>query len=181
MSKKAWYTFLYVALIAGTLLSAVYTVSVGSTQLSFQEVYSVILDHVFHADARLNAGEFEITHFKIIWQIRLPRTLFALLVGAGLSAVLFKAMNRGGSLLREYGKLNWAPFVLGLVIVGLEVGYIYAYKAGWPVSTAAIVQSAFLAAALLAVGALVYHEAVTPTKVVGIAICLVGLYFINKG
>lgn len=85
MSKKAWYTFLYVALIAGTLLSAVYTVSVGSTQLSFQEVYSVILDHVFHADARLNAGEFEITHFKIIWQIRLPRTLFALLVGAGLS------------------------------------------------------------------------------------------------
>ena len=103
------------------------------------------------------------------------------LVGVGLSAVLFKGMSHGGSLLREYGKLNWAPFVLGLVIVGLEVGYIYAYKAGWPVSTAAIVQSAFLAAALLAVGALVYHEAVTPTKVAGIAICLVGLYFINKG
>ena len=28
----------------------------------------------------------------------------------------------------------------GLVIVGLEVGFIYAYKAGWSVSTASLVQ-----------------------------------------
>ncbi len=103
------------------------------------------------------------------------------LVGAGLSLAFFKVLNHGGSLLREYGKLNWAPFVLGLSIVGLEVGFIYAYKAGWPVSTASIVQSAFLAVILLAVGVLVYKEAFTVNRVVGLVICLVGLYFINKG
>ena len=102
------------------------------------------------------------------------------LVGAALSAVLFFVLGGGGSLLKEYGKLNWAPFVLGLVIVGLEVGWIYAYKAGWPVSTGFIVQSAVLAVALLAVGFFLYHEALTWNKLVGIAICLVGLFFINR-
>lgn len=103
------------------------------------------------------------------------------LMGAVVAAVLFKLLRHGGSLVREYGKLNWAPFVLGLVIVGLEVGFIYAYKAGWPVSTASIVQSSFLAVVLLVVGLLVYKENITATKVVGMIICLVGLYFLNKG
>lgn len=102
------------------------------------------------------------------------------LVAAALSAVMFFVLEGGGSLVKEYGKLNWAPFVLGLVIVGLEVGWIYAYKAGWPVSTGFIVQSAVLAAALLAVGYFLYHETLTWNKLVGVAICLVGLFFINR-
>lgn len=102
------------------------------------------------------------------------------LVGAVCSAILFFVMNRHGSLLREYAKLNAAPFLLGVSVVGLEVGFLCAYKAGWPVSTASIVQSAFLALALLVVGALLYHETITPSKVLGALICLVGLYFINR-
>lgn len=102
------------------------------------------------------------------------------LVAAAVSAILYFATNRGANLIREYGQLNWAPIVLGIVIVGLEVGFIYAYKAGWPVSTAFIVQSAFLAIALIAVGYLLYKEPVNANKVIGVLICLVGLYFINK-
>ncbi len=101
------------------------------------------------------------------------------LIGAVSSAVLYLMLNKGGSLIREYGKLNWAPCALGIVIVGLEVGWIYAYKAGWQVSTGFIVQSAFLAAALLFVGYFLYHEALAWNKLVGVAICLVGLAFIN--
>ena len=101
------------------------------------------------------------------------------LVGALASAILYFALGTGGNLIKEYGKLNWAPFVLGIVIVGLEVGWIYAYQAGWQVSTGFIVQSAFLAAALLLVGYFLYHEALTWNKLVGVAICLIGLVFIN--
>ena len=101
------------------------------------------------------------------------------LVGAAASTILFFVLGRGGSLLQEYGKLNWAPFVLGIVIVGLEAGWIYAYQAGWQVSTAFIVQSAFLAAVLLFVGYLLYHEALTWNKLLGVAICMIGLAFIN--
>jgi len=101
------------------------------------------------------------------------------LVGAILSAILYYSLNRGGNIMREYGKLNWAPIVLGIVIVGLEVGYIYAYKAGWPVSTAQIVQSAMLALILIFVGYALYRENITWNKIAGIAVCLVGLGLIS--
>ena len=82
-------------------------------------------------------------------------------------------------ILKEFTKMNWAPYVLGLIVVGLEVGWIYAYKAGWQVSTGTIVQSAFLAVVLIFVGMILYREPITWNKIVGIAICLVGLVFIN--
>lgn len=100
-------------------------------------------------------------------------------VGAVASAALYFALNRGGDLVREYGKLNWAPFVLGIVIVGLEAGWIYAYKAGWEVSVGFIVQSAFLAVTLMIVGYLMYRETLTWNKLAGAAICMIGLAVIN--
>ena len=102
------------------------------------------------------------------------------LVGALASGLLYVALGDGGNILQEYTKLNWAPFVLGLVIVGLEVGWIYAYKAGWPVSTAFIFQSAILAGFLLMVGRMLYQEPVTLNKIIGIIICLIGLYFLSR-
>ena len=101
------------------------------------------------------------------------------LVGAVASGVLYFILNRNGNLIQEYGKLNWAPIILGIVIVGLETGWIYAYKAGWQVSTGFIVQSAFLAVVLIFVGYFLYHEALTWNKIVGVAICIVGLIFIT--
>ena len=66
------------------------------------------------------------------------------LVAAAASAVLYFSLNRGGNIIQEITRTNWAPITLGLVIVGLEAGYIYAYKAGWPVNAAQIVQSVVL-------------------------------------
>ena len=102
------------------------------------------------------------------------------LIGAAASLALSLVLNPGGNLLAEYRRLNWAPFVLGVVIVGLEAGWIFAYKAGWQVSTGFIVQSAFLAVTLLLVGYFLYHEALTLNKLLGVAICLVGLFFLNR-
>ena len=89
-----------------------------------------------------------------------------------LSSLLFAALH---------GSVSGFPtqLVLGLAIVGLEVGFIYAYQAGWEVSRAAIVQSAFLAVALIGVGAALYREPVTWNKVLGVAVCLAGLALIN--
>ena len=101
------------------------------------------------------------------------------LVGAAASAILYFALGSGGNLINESKKLNWVPFALGIVIVGLEAGWIYAYKAGWQVSTGFIVQSAFLSSVLLLAGWLLFHEAMTWNKIVGVAVCLIGLVFIN--
>ena len=79
-------------------------------------------------------------------------------IGAIASFILFFIFNKNGNVIQEYRKTNWAPFVLGLTIVGLEVGYIYAYKAGWSVSVAQIVQAAVLAVILIFVGNMLYKE-----------------------
>ena len=102
------------------------------------------------------------------------------LVAAIASGFLYFSFASETAIWKEYGKLNWAPALLGLVIVGLEAGWICAYKAGWPVSTGFLTQSAVLAVALLCVGYFLYHETISWSKIVGAVICLIGLVFLNR-
>ncbi len=101
------------------------------------------------------------------------------IVGTISSVIMFFIFDKQGNILKEITKINWASYALGLVVVGLEIGFIYAYKAGWQVSTASIVQSSFLSVILIFVGLLLFKEALTWNKIVGIFICLIGLVFIN--
>ncbi|MBQ0084021.1 MAG: EamA family transporter [Clostridiales bacterium] len=101
-------------------------------------------------------------------------------VGAVFSAVLFFLTSKGGNLFKEYKNINWTTFVLGLAIVGLEVGTLYMYKAGWNISTGQLVHSSILAVALLVIGLVFYKESLNLSKIMGIVICMVGLFFINK-
>ena len=102
------------------------------------------------------------------------------LVGAAVSLLLFFTLGSGEPVSQQVAGLNWAPLVLGLSVVGLEVGAIFMYKAGWEISVGNIVQAIFVAIALLVVGVLIYKEALTGTKVAGIAACLVGIFLLNK-
>jgi len=101
-------------------------------------------------------------------------------VSALMSLLLYYSINKDAKITLELSKVNWATIAFGIILVGLEVGWIYAYRAGWQVSTAQIVQSAFLASLLIFVGALLYKEAITLNKLLGVAICLLGLVLINK-
>ena len=98
-------------------------------------------------------------------------------VGAGL---LYFLTNRGGHLLAEYSHLNWSSFVLGVVIVGLEAGAISMYKLGWNMNTGQLVYSSILAVVLLFVGNILYHEPITWSKILGVAICFLGLFLITR-
>lgn len=101
-------------------------------------------------------------------------------VGAAASVILYFLTQKNPNLLLEYQQLNWSSFALGFAIVGLEAGFILMYKAGWSVSTGQIVQSAFLAVVLIIAGRILYNETITAQKILGVIICLAGLYLINK-
>ena len=100
-------------------------------------------------------------------------------VGTVLSLVLFFILNKDASLFAEYRKLNWAPFLLGVSIVGLEVGFILAYKAGWQMSILQVVQGIILAMILLFIGFIFFKEGITWNKIAGVVVCLAGLTLIN--
>ena len=102
------------------------------------------------------------------------------LVGAAVSVMIYFVTSSGQNLFTEWKEMNWTTFVLGLAIVGLEAGSIYMYKAGWNLNTGYIVKALILSIALIAVGYFLYKEEFSATKATGIAVCLVGLYLINK-
>ena len=103
------------------------------------------------------------------------------LVGATVAFIMFLILGDSRDILTELKKANWTSFVLGIVLMWLEVGFIYAYKAGWKVSVAQIVTSSILGVILIVVGYVGYKEAITwnKNKIVGVIICLAGLGLIN--
>lgn len=103
------------------------------------------------------------------------------LIAAVCSLVLYFTIgNKEISISQQLAHVNWATILLGFSVIGLEVGAIFAYKAGWEISVLSIAQSAVLAIILIMVGYFFFNESITSQKIIGILICLVGLYFINK-
>ena len=100
----------------------------------------------------------------------------------GVSAVacfIIFLVNTRGRVAGEFGKLNWATFVLGVVIIGLELGYVLAYRAGWKVSLAPLVANIALAVVLVIVGALLYKEHIGLRQIAGIVVCIGGLLLVS--
>ena len=57
-------------------------------------------------------------------------------IGTVFSAALYFLLNRGSAgLVQEWKSLNWTPYVLGFIVVAIEAGNVYAYRAGWSVNT----------------------------------------------
>jgi len=100
-------------------------------------------------------------------------------VGAAVCLLIFLFSRHHGSISAEFGKLNWTALVLGIVIVGLEVGYIFIYRAGWQVSSASVTANICLACVLLLVGAVAFRETITLKKLLGIAVCAAGLWLVT--
>lgn len=101
------------------------------------------------------------------------------LIAAIISAVIFVYAAGPSNVGAEISKINWTSFALALPIVGLEVGYVYVFRAGWTVSTASVVVNISIACVLLLVGYFLYRENVSLNQIAGIVICLAGLILIN--
>ena len=97
------------------------------------------------------------------------------------TAVIFVFLVKPENVLTELSRVNWTSVVLGMAIVGLELAYIFAYRAGWKVSSASLVANIGLAIVLIFVGVILYGENISLKQVMGILVCCVGLFLINMG
>lgn len=82
-----------------------------------------------------------------------------------------------GEALRQ---LNWASVGMGVAILGIEISFLLAYRAGWNISLAALVTNAAVTVVLLPVGVLAFKERLSPAQIAGLVLCVVGLVLINK-
>lgn len=102
------------------------------------------------------------------------------LVAAVICGVIFVVSAGLPNISAEFKKLNWTTYVLGAAIVGLEIGYVFLYRAGWKVSAGSIVCNIALAIVLVFVGVLLYKETITWKQVIGMVLCSAGLILITK-
>jgi drug/metabolite transporter (DMT)-like permease len=93
-------------------------------------------------------------------------------------AALFYKTDKG--FLESFQKLNWTSIVLGIAILGLEVGYLLAYRVGWNLGIGSLVANIILAMLLIPIGILFFNEGFTFFQVIGVVLCIAGLILINK-
>jgi len=75
---------------------------------------------------------------------------------------------------------HWSVALAGLSIVGIELGFLLAYRNGWEISSASLTTMVGLAMVLLPIGIFVYREPMTPPRLLGFALCLVGLWLLSR-
>jgi uncharacterized membrane protein len=95
-----------------------------------------------------------------------------------LIAAQFYKSDKG--FMQSFSQLNWTSIALGISIVGLELGYMLAYRAGWNISLGSLVANIILALILIPIGIMFYKEGFELHKILGVAFCIVGLIIINK-
>lgn len=106
--------------------------------------------------------------------------LVTYLTAAVLTVIAMLFYKTENSFLDSFKHLNWTSFVLGISIVGLEFGYLMAYRAGWNISVGSLIANIFLAVMLIPIGILFYKEGFESNKVWGAILCIAGLVLINK-
>ena len=97
-----------------------------------------------------------------------------------LTLMAFLADKPEKGYLQSFGDLNWTSVVLGFAILGLEFGFLLAYRAGWDISVGSLVANILLAVALIPIGIFFYHEGFSLYKIIGAVFCIAGLIMINK-
>lgn len=106
--------------------------------------------------------------------------LVTYLTAAILSIIAFQFYKTDKGFFQSFKELNWTSIVLGITIVGLEFGYMMAYRAGWNISVGSLVANITLAVMLIPIGILFFKEGFELNKILGAAFCIIGLLLINK-
>lgn len=110
--------------------------------------------------------------FSALLVTYLTASLFTLVI------LLFNKTDNG--FLQTFKNLNWTSAALGIAIVGLEFGFLMAYRAGWKISVGSLVANIALAVALIPIGMLFFKEGFGLNKLLGASLCIIGLILINK-
>jgi drug/metabolite transporter (DMT)-like permease len=101
-------------------------------------------------------------------------------VAAAACIAMMPLYSPGQSLRAAFATVPWMVVLIALGMLGLEIGYLLAYRAGWPLSLTAVGASTLVALVLVPVGAVFFREAITPARIAGIVLCLAGLALLAR-
>jgi multidrug transporter EmrE-like cation transporter len=85
-----------------------------------------------------------------------------------------RAFAAAGSAYIELGNAAW-----GLTLVAVEFDYILLYRTGWKISMASLLANVSVALLLAGIGVLFYKDVLLPRQIIGIILCLAGVFFLR--
>ena len=98
-------------------------------------------------------------------------------IACAVCIVLFLFTNKA-PIVEKLQKINPSNVLLGIVLVGIEAGYIIMYRKGWTISTGSLIVNITLSILLIIIGFLFFKENLTLQKLIGTALCLLGAILI---
>lgn len=106
--------------------------------------------------------------------------LAAYLFGSFLCVGILLVMPAESGFRGLFTQVNWTAPALAVAVVLLDLAYILLYRSGFPVSFGALVTQVAAALVLLGLGFLYFKDRLTITNVVGVVLCLAGLWLVNR-
>ena len=109
-----------------------------------------------------------------------PWHVFFLVYTLAAVICLIFSLSSGKSLLESVKSTNGAVWLLGFTVVGIELGFLLAFRAGWLASTLGLSSSITVAVVMVPVGLLLFKEKLSPVNLLGGLICVVGLVLLSR-
>ncbi len=102
------------------------------------------------------------------------------LIGVVLSLIASFIDTSEQTLWQTLRASNWAVFVLGFAVVGIEAGYLLAFRSGWRLNVTGVFSNTAAAILLFPMGVLILKERMTTLNIVGLVVALLGLFLIVR-
>lgn len=102
------------------------------------------------------------------------------LTGFVICVALFYFNSGGVSIIEGWSHANWTALLLALGIIGVDLSLIMLFRAGWDISIGTLVANIGMSLITVCLGVAIWGESMNVLKLVGIVVCLVGLYVVNK-
>jgi drug/metabolite transporter (DMT)-like permease len=81
---------------------------------------------------------------------------------------------------RSFSPLNWTVIALAVAVMGIELGFLLAYRSGWPVSTTPIVIHISATVILTLIATTFWKESLGWQQVLGLVLCGAGLVLVVR-
>jgi uncharacterized membrane protein len=101
-------------------------------------------------------------------------------IGVVLSLIIGFVDSSKQTLWETLRTSNWAVFVLGFAVVGIEAGYLLAFRSGWRLNVTGVFSNTAAAILLFPIGVMILKERMTTLNIIGLVVAIVGLYMIVR-
>ncbi|POA98032.1 hypothetical protein C2134_15185 [Chromobacterium sinusclupearum] len=81
---------------------------------------------------------------------------------------------------RGMAALSWSSLGVALGILGIEMGFLLAYRAGWNIGYAALSSNVLTTALLLPIGYYLFRESISLGRLAGLGFSLLGLWMLLR-